>query len=470
MGSTRFYVASGGRQAAIIEAANLSFAFVRFVMQHQPAEDLDLFVVAQKQFDRALTWVDDLKEGLVDYLINPKRTTHVRFSVNMDDGSVQTFHGFRVLHNRARGPGKGGIRYHPSVDEHEVSALAALMTWKTALVDVPFGGAKGGVICDPKNLSHAELRRITRRFVIELGDAIGPHTDIPAPDLYTNQQTMAWIYDTFDVLHPGQNNRAVVTGKPLELGGSVGRDEATGRGCLYATEQLLTHNIVNGIQQLSGSRVAVQGLGQVGRTVMRLFHEAGAKIVAVSDSTGGIADAAGLNPDEVLAHKTAHGSVVGLPETTTITNEDLLAWDCDILVPSAIEGQIREDNARNIKARLVVEAANGPTTPAADEILQGRDILLLPDIVANGGGVVVSYFEWVQNLENQRWDLDKVERNLHKRMAATVNEIVGRWRALSDNHKNGNAGRRPPPTLRDAALVTAIRRLAEVILQRDIWM
>jgi glutamate dehydrogenase (NAD(P)+) len=432
------------------------------------AEDLDLFVVAQQQFDRALNWVDDLKAGLIDHLINPNKTTHVRFSVTMDDDSVRTFHGFRVLHSGARGPGKGGIRYHPDVTEHEVSALAALMSWKTALVDVPFGGAKGGVVCNPKELSRAELRRITRKFVVELGDAIGPHTDIPAPDLYTDEQTMAWIYDTFDILHPGQNNRAVVTGKPLELGGSLGRDEATGRGALYATQQLLKHNVIPGLETLEGARVAVQGLGNVGATAMRLFHDAGARIVAVSDSAGGIADDAGLDPAEVLAHKNECGSVVGLPETTTITNEDLLAWDCDILVPAAIEGQVRADNADAVQAKLVVEAANGPLTPAADLILEQNGTLVLPDIVANGGGVVVSYFEWVQNLENQQWDLEKVEQRLKKRMDRTVDETVAQWNLLKENHNT--VAKRPAPTLRDAALVSAVRRIAKVILQRDIWM
>ncbi len=334
------------------------------------SESLDLLVVARQQFDRALAWIDDLKAGLVDYLVNPRRSTHLRFTVVMDDNSVRTFHGFRVLHYNARGPGKGGIRYHPDVTEDEVSALAALMTWKTAIADVPFGGAKGGVICDPGNLSRAELRRITGRYVIELGDSIGPHTDIPAPDLYTNQQTMAWIYDTYDLLHPGQNNRAVVTGKPLELGGSVGRAQATGRGALYATQQLPRHHAVTGLEGLDGARVAVQGLGQVGATAMRLFHGAGARIVAVSDSTGGVARTDGMNPAEILAHKRQHGSVVGAPGTAAISNEKLLACDCDILIPAALECQIRADNAAKVNARLVVEAANGPSTPAADDILQ----------------------------------------------------------------------------------------------------
>lgn len=428
---------------------------------------LDLYVIAQQQFDRALSWIDDLKSGLIDYFVTPKRTVHVRFPIHMDDDSVRTFHGFRVLHNTARGPGKGGIRYHPDVTEHEVAALAALMTWKTALVDLPFGGAKGGVVCNPKELSRAELRRITRRFVIELGDAIGPYTDIPAPDVYTNEQTMAWIFDTFDVFHRGQNNRAVVTGKPLRLGGSLGRDRATGRGCLNATERFLEHGIVDGLDSVAGATVAIQGLGNVGANSMRLFHEAGARIVGVSDSKGGVADDAGLDPAAVIAHKTEHGSVVGLPETRTITNEDLLACDCDILIPAALECQVREDNADAVRARLVVEAANAPVTPEADEILQKKGVIVLPDIVANGGGVVVSYFEWVQNLENQQWPLDEIERKLKSKMEAAVDAIVARWQEIrDDNHREDGL----KPTLRDAALVEAIRRLSEVILQRDIWM
>jgi glutamate dehydrogenase/leucine dehydrogenase len=428
---------------------------------------LDLYVIAQQQFDRALSWTADLKSGLIDYLVTPKRTVHVRFPVHMDDDSVRTFHGFRVLHNTARGPGKGGIRYHPDVTEHEVAALAALMTWKTALVDVPFGGAKGGVVCNPKELSRAELRRITRRFVIELGDAIGPHTDIPAPDVYTDEQTMAWIFDTFDAFHKGQNNRAVVTGKPLRLGGSLGRDAATGRGCLNATERFLEHGICEGLDRLAGCSVAIQGLGNVGSNAMRLFHDSGARIVCVSDSQGGVADEEGLEPEAVLAHKADNGTVVGLPETKTITNEDLLTWDCDILIPAALECQILEGNANEVKAKLIVEAANAPVSPEADELLQERGVVVLPDIVANGGGVVVSYFEWVQNLENQQWPLDKVESRLQRKISAAVDATVGRWRSIRDNNNRDDGA---SPTLRDAALVEAIQRLSEVILQRDIWM
>ena len=433
------------------------------------AENLDLFVNARHQFDRALTWIDDIKVGIVDYLINPKRTIHVRFPIHMDDGSIQTFHGFRVLHNRVRGPGKGGIRYHPDVTEAEVSALAAFMTWKTAVVDLPFGGGKGGVVCNPKELSRGELRRITRRFVTELGDTIGPHTDIPAPDMYTDQQTMAWIYDTFDMMHPGENNLAVVTGKPLEIGGSVGRNEATARGSLYATQQLLKCGVVPDMPTLEGVRVAVQGYGNAGSIAARLFQEAGARIVAVSDSHGGICSDGGLDPDKVLAHKNEEGSVVGLPDTTTISNEELLAYDCDILIPAALECQIHAANADDVKARLIVEDANGPLTIMADEIMHAKNIVVLPDIVANSGGVVVSYFEWVQNLENQQWDLEKVEKFLRKRMTRAVDETVKRWTVLDEKYKSGFNGTQSGPTLRDAALVTAIKRVATVVLQRDIW-
>ena len=433
------------------------------------AEELDLFVNARHQFERALTWIDEFKVGLIEYLINPKRTIHVRFPIHMDDGSIRTFHGFRVLHNRVRGPGKGGIRYHPDVCEAEVAALAAFMTWKTAVVNLPFGGGKGGVVCNPKELSRGELRRITRRFVTELGDAIGPHTDIPAPDVYTDQQTMAWIYDTFDMMHPGQNNRAVVTGKPLELGGSVGRDEATARGSMYATQQLLKRGVVPGMETLDGARVAIQGYGNAGGTAARLFHEAGARIVAVSDSRGGISADSGLDPAKVLTHKIKTGSVVGLPGSTEISNEELLTYDCDILIPAALECQIRGDNADAVKAKLIVEAANGPLTMAADEILQAKKVLVLPDIVANAGGVVVSYFEWVQNLDNKQWDLGKVEHLLNEKMTRAVDETVDCWDDLKSKHKNGFNGTRSSPTLRDAALVTAIKRLATVILQRDIW-
>ena len=433
------------------------------------AESLDLLVNATQQFERALNWIDGIKEGIIGFLINPKRMIHVRFPVYMDDGSIKTFHGFRVLHNEVRGPGKGGIRYHPNVTEAEVTALAAFMTWKTAVVDIPYGGAKGGVVCDPKNLSRSELRRITRRFVAELGDNIGPHTDIPAPDVYTNAQTMAWIYDTFDQFHPGQNNLAVVTGKPLEIGGSLGRDEATARGSWYATEQLLRRDVVPGLDSIEGARVAVQGYGNAGSVAARLFHDAGGVIVAVSDSRGGIGNDKGLDPRAVLAHKKDTGSVIAYPGATAISNEDVLAYDCDILIPAALECQIRADNARNVKAKLIVEDANGPLTAIADEILQEKGVVVLPDILANAGGVVVSYFEWVQNLENQQWDLEKVQKRLKAKMYRAVDETVDRFTELQTGHDGRLNTAKQGPTLRDAALVSAIQRLATVVLQRDIW-
>jgi glutamate dehydrogenase/leucine dehydrogenase len=432
-------------------------------------ESLNLLVNATQQFERALIWIDGIKEGIIDFLINPKRTIHLRFPVHLDDGSIKTFHGFRVLHSNVRGPGKGGIRYHPDVSEAEVAALAAFMTWKTAVVDIPYGGGKGGVVCDPKKLSRSELRRITRRFVAELGDNIGPHTDIPAPDVYTNAQTMAWIYDTFDKFHPGENNLAVVTGKPLEIGGSLGRDEATARGSWYATEQLLRRGIVPGLESLEGTRVAVQGYGNAGSIAARLFHDAGGVLVAVSDSRGGISNDKGLDPRAVLAHKEETGSVVGYPGAREISNEEVLTYDCDVLIPAALECQIRADNAHDVKARLIVEDANGPLTAVADEVLQQRGVVVLPDILANAGGVVVSYFEWVQNLENQQWTLEKVEKRLNAKMRRAVDETVDRFNELQARFESGANKGTQGPTLRDAALVSAIHRIATVILQRDIW-
>jgi glutamate dehydrogenase (NAD(P)+) len=431
-------------------------------------ESLDLFVNATRQFERALNWVDGIKEGLVDFLINPKRTIHVRFPVYMDDGSIKTFHGFRVLHNEVRGPGKGGIRYHPSVTEAEVTALAAFMTWKTAVVDIPYGGGKGGVVCDPKNLSRDELRRITRRFVSELGDNIGPYTDIPAPDVYTNAQTMAWIYDTFDRMHPGENNLAVVTGKPLEIGGSLGRDEATARGSWYAAEQLLQRHAVPGLESIEGARIAVQGYGNAGSVAARLFHDAGGVIIAVSDSRGGISNDEGLDPRAVLAHKQETGSVVGYPDATAISNDDVLTYNCDILIPAALECQIRTDNAHNVKAKLIVEDANGPLTVAADEILQRKGVLVLPDILANAGGVVVSYFEWVQNLENQQWDIEKVHKRLKAKMYRAVDETVDRFLELEARHKDGLNPGAYGPTLRDAALAARHMAIAQGLHRRTV--
>jgi glutamate dehydrogenase (NAD(P)+) len=440
-------------------------------------EDFNPFLNVHQQFDQASAQIFGLKRGLLDFLKFSKQTISHCFPVEMDDGSIKTFHGFRVIHNQILGPGKGGIRFHPEVTELEVRALAALMTWKCALMNIPFGGAKGGVVCDTKKLSKSELRRITRRFITELGDNIGPYTDIPAPDLYTNEQTMAWIYDTYNAFHHGQNNLPVVTGKPLSIGGSEGRAEATGRGCFYATQHFLETTKIAKIKSLKGARVVIQGLGNVGSVVAQLFHKAGAPIIAISDSQGGIYhnNSQGLDIDSVFEYKNQHGTVVGLPGTETITNENLLLLDCDILIPAALGNQIDANNADSIKAKLLVEAANGPVTSDADKILSAKNIPVLPDILVNAGGVTVSYFEWVQNIENQHWSLNDINQKLKSRMNQTVDEVVHQWQKPSDPRLNNPESTNPSESkvetidLRTAALVVAIERLAKVTLERGIW-
>lgn len=445
-------------------------------------EDLNPYHIAQTQFDRAIAYLPSLETGLIDFFKRPRRTVTVEFPVQTEDGEVRTFSGYRVMHSRVRGPGKGGLRYHPDVTADEVRALASWMTWKCAVADVPFGGAKGGVACDPKQLSEADLRRITRRFIAELGDNIGPHTDIPAPDVNTDARTMAWVYDTYDALHPGRNNLPVVTGKPLEIGGSEGRRAATGRGVLHVTQEVLKANLVPGLESLSGARVVVQGFGNVGVNVATLFEAEGARIVAVSDSTGGIVNDAGIDLEAVRAHREEMGTVVGVADTTTVTNEQLLEHPCDILVPAALGEQIHRENAPRIGARLIVEAANGPTTPDADDILAGRGIPVVPDILANAGGVVVSYYEWVQNTENQQWDLDEVNHKLQKKMVRATEAVLVKQAELARNVPSicdaleETRKRHPvsavclePVTLRAAAYVVAISRVAAVTLERGIW-
>jgi glutamate dehydrogenase (NAD(P)+) len=424
-------------------------------------EDLNPFHIAAQQFDRAAAHLPRLKHGLVEFLKRPARTVIVEFPVELEDGSVRSFTGYRVLHSRVRGPGKGGVRYHPDVTLDEVRALAAWMTWKCALIDVPFGGAKGGVCCNPKELGAGDLRRLTRRFVSELGDLIGPHTDIPAPDVYTNAQTMAWVYDTYAVMHPGRNNLPAVTGKPLDIGGSQGRHEATARGCLFACQRALARGVVPGLSGLAGARVAVQGFGNAGGIAARLFAEAGARVVAVSDSRGGAFREGGLDVAAVQAHKDRTGSVAGLPGARAVGNEELLTLECDVLVPAALENQVRRDNAAAVRARLVCEAANGPTTPAADEILFRRGVPVLPDILANSGGVCVSYFEWVQNNENEQWGLEEVNAKLKAKMERAADAVLDRQAAL---HRAA-----APADLRTAALLVAVERVAQVALERGIW-
>jgi glutamate dehydrogenase (NAD(P)+) len=448
----------------------------------EPPEDLNPFHVAQEQFDRACCYLPDLKTGLVEFLRRPARTIQVEFPLETEDGSVRIFTGWRVLHSRVRGPGKGGIRYHPDVTGDEVRALASWMTWKCAVADLPFGGAKGGVAMDPKALPEADLRRITRRYVAELGDAIGPHTDIPAPDVNTGAETMAWVYDTYDMLHPGKNNLGVVTGKPVEIGGSLGRREATARGARDVARTVLAKGLVKGLPSLDGAKVAIQGFGNAGSIAAQLFAEEGARIVAVSDSRGAILEEKGLDPAAVLEHKGKTGSVVGLPGTRTITNEQLLEHPCDLLLPSALENQLRRDNAPRVKARLVIEVANGPTTPAADRILESRGIPVVPDVLANSGGVTVSYFEWVQNLSVQRWTEEEVNARLKERMARATADVLEVQRrvngdlprlqaALDETRRKRDVAMEKlvPVDLRTAAHVLAIGRVAEVALRRGIW-
>ena len=441
-------------------------------------EELNPFAIAQEQFHTAVRYLPDLDPGLVDYLVRPERLITVEFPIETADGQVQNFVGHRVLHNSVRGPGKGGIRFHPDVTADEVRALAAWMTWKCAVVDVPFGGAKGGVACNPAELTESDLRRITRRFVSQLGDALGPFVDVPAPDVNTNARTMAWVYDTYAMMHPGENNLPVVTGKPVDIGGSLGRAEATGRGVLYACQRALAQGLVDGLDSLDGATVAVQGFGNVGATAARLFAEAGARIVAISDVSGGRYNEEGIDMDAAIALRDEAGVVDGLAGTEPISNDDLLALDVDVLVPAALENQIRADNVDRIRARFVVEGANGPTTPAADRALYARGIPVLPDILCNAGGVTVSYYEWVQNHENEQWDEDLVNAKLLAKMEratdaviATQSRLNGTLAALDRQRGERGLNGEPlgPVDLRTAAYVLAVGRVAGVALQRGIW-
>lgn len=442
------------------------------------AEDLNPFHIAQHQFDRAARYVPGLEPGIVEFFRRPMRAVSLEFPIESDDGSVRMFEGYRVLHSNVRGPGKGGIRFHPEVTLDEVRALASWMTWKCAVIGVPFGGAKGGVVCNPKELSEAELRRITRRYVTDLGGNIGPFVDVPAPDVNTDARTMAWIYDTYDMLNRGQNNLPVVTGKPLDIGGSLGRREATARGCLFTTQRAIARGLVPGLESLDGATVAIQGYGNAGSIAAQLFAAEGARIVAVSDSRGGIHAPEGFDPDAVVEHKRRTGSVVGFPGTRKLTNEELLTLPCDVLVPAAFENQILAPVAERLQARLVSEAANGPTTPAADRVLSARGVPVLPDILASAGGVTVSYFEWVQNNEYEQWDEEEVNRKLRRRMERATDAVIDRRDAINDGLEDlarewQKAGGEGPVLdrvdLRTAAHVVAIERVAEVARERGIW-
>jgi glutamate dehydrogenase (NAD(P)+) len=443
-------------------------------------EDLNLHHITRQQFDRAVPFADDLHgwRGIAEWLFEPEHIMEVTLPVRLDDGFVHMFRGYRVLHSAIRGPGKGGVRFHPDAGVDEVKALATWMSWKCALVDVPFGGAKGGVVCDTHRLSSGEQERLTRRFIASLGDTIGPHTDIPAPDLYTNAQTMAWMYDTYSMMHPGEANLPVVTGKPVELGGLAARDGATARGAFDVTEHFLAIGGLAGTDSLDGLRVVIQGFGSAGRHAAQLFRDAGALVIAVSDSQGGIHDPAGFNVRDVGRFKDETGTVASYPGADAVPPQGVLEIPCDILIPAAIENQITSRNASRIDARLVVEAANGPTTPAADDILSERGVKVIPDILANAGGVVVSYFEWAQNIENQRWEDTDVVEKLRKKMRRATEVVLTRRAALVEGLESyrqawsaatGSDESIPKPDLRTAAQVVAIQRCRTAALQRGVW-
>ena len=408
------------------------------------------YQMALRQFDEAVKYLK-LKRGIVEYLRYPKRELTVNFPVKMDDGSVKIFTGYRVHHNIVLGPAKGGIRYHPDVTLDEVRALAMWMTWKCAVVGLPFGGGKGGVICNPKEMSDQELENLTRRYTTEISIMIGPEIDIPAPDVGTNAQVMAWLMDTYS-MHKGYSVLPVVTGKPVSIGGSLGRAEATGRGVMIVAREACKHLDM----PFEGATAVVQGYGNVGAVAAYLLHDAGCRVIGVSDSRGGIYNPKGLDPRDVLRHKKETKSVVGYPGADTITNEELLELPCDILVPAALEKQITEDNADRIKAKLIVEGANGPTTPDADKILKGNGVFVVPDILANAGGVTVSYFEWVQGLQSFFWSEEEINCKLEKIMAKSFAEV---WTVAQDKGID----------MRTAALVRAIDRVAEAIYIRGIY-
>ncbi|MCL0037192.1 Glu/Leu/Phe/Val dehydrogenase [Dehalococcoidia bacterium] len=393
----------------------------------------------------------NIDEGIQARLRKCERELVVNFPVRMDDGKVKIFTGFRIQHNDTRGPAKGGIRYHPDVTLDETRALAVWMTLKTAVVDIPYGGAKGGVICDPKTMSPGELERLTRRYASEISILIGPEKDIPAPDVGTNPQIMAWIMDTYS-MNKGYSVLGVITGKPLEIGGSKGRFEATGRGCMLSARLAANHLGMD----LKGATLAVQGFGNVGGVAAKLLAKEGCRVIAVSDSRGGIYNPKGLDPESVLRHKTETGSVLGFEDSETVTNAELLELQCDILVPAALEDQICKANAPRIKAKLIIEGANGPTTAEADEILCDRGITVIPDTLASAGGVIVSYFEWVQGIQSFFWDEAEVNDKLQHVVANAFAEVL----SISQHEK---------VDMRTAAYMLAIRRIARAMTLRGIY-
>lgn len=412
--------------------------------------DTSLFDVAVEQFDIAADLIG-LDDDMRRVLSRCERQLTVNFPVEMDDGSVEVFTGHRVHHNSGPGPTKGGIRFHPDVTVEEVKALSMWMTWKCAVVGLPFGGAKGGVTCNPKLMSQNELQNLTRRYTSEISLMIGPSRDIPAPDVNTNPQIMAWIMDTYS-MHHGYSIPGVVTGKPLILGGSEGRGEATGRGCVFAMYDAATSINLD----LASSSVVVQGFGNAGSVAAKLLHNDGVRVTGVSDSTGGVHNPAGLDINAVIDHKARTGSVVGFSGAETITNEELLELPCDVLLPAAMEDQITSRNAGKIKAKMIAEAANGPTSPEADRILFDRGVFVLPDIYANAGGVTVSYFEWVQAQQAFPW----TEKEVNERLEAIMQKAFDSVHATAQKYD---------VHMRTAALCMAIQRVADFTRIRGIY-
>lgn len=418
--------------------------------QHED-EHISSLDVARKQVDIAVEQMD-IDPGIVEKIKHTKREVTVHFPVQLDDGSLRMVTGYRVQHNDTRGPFKGGLRYHPDVDLDEVRALAMWMTWKAAVVNIPFGGAKGGIQCNPKEMSEREIERMTRRFTWEISYVIGPDSDIPAPDVYTNPQVMAWIMDTYSMLK-GYAVPGIVTGKPLELGGSVGRFEATGRGVFVTAVEAAKHCGIS----VEGARVAIQGAGNVGGIAAQYFSEAGARVIAISDSKGGIYNPHGLDVDQALSCK--NGYQCFIPAETggdELSNEELLELDCEILVPAALGNVITDSNADRIQAKIIAEGANGPTTTEADAALHDRGVFMVPDILANAGGVTVSYFEWVQNLQNLLWSEDEVSKRLTDRMIASFRDVL----EIAEEKK---------VDMRTAALILGIGRVARAMALRGIY-
>ena len=411
---------------------------------------IDAFKVAQIQLEKATNKMD-LDPNILVQLKEPERVLMVSIPVKMDNGVVKVFTGFRSHYNTARGPAKGGVRYHPDVSLDEVKALSAWMTWKCAVAGIPYGGSKGGVICNPKEMSEGELERLSRRYIYEISSIIGPRKDIPAPDVYTTPKIMGWYIDTYNKL-TGEANFSTITGKPLELWGSEGRKEATARGLSYAVEVAEKNLNINPLE----ATVVIQGYGNAGSISAKLLNEHGYKIIAVSDSKGGAYNPQGIDPFEILDYKTKTTTVKGFPKAEFISNKDLLELECDVLVPAALEGVITKKNANNIKAKIIAEAANGPTTPEADEILYQKGIFMIPDILANAGGVTVSYFEWIQGLYGYFWDEERVNRRLKKLIVKAFNEVL----KIAQRKKIDN---------RTAAYIYAVSKVAKAMEARGIW-